>query len=409
MKKILLLFLVLTIYCSALAQDIKWINLQEIYNANDSFRMQKLSQLGFHFEDSSIVAGMKQPCLVYKAKKIGKGGMWFEKIVICLGRKQFLFMTENTTLYENLRQDLIGQLQFKENVDQEGGTYSDGVLYTKDNYKIKLYSTPGDDGQTNHFINVVTFGNPQTASISCELNLAKYHALIIAVSNYSDSTYNLKWPVITAIKFKNVLLQKYGFEEKHVYELVGSPTRLEILNTLEDLRKLGVNDNLIIYFSGHGAVDHQAKEGYWLPSDGDEQSRSNAISNYDLISRIRGLLSCHVLVIADACYSGVLFKFKPLEVIPDKSISSQYKFVSRQAITSAGLQKSPDETPFMKRLIEVLERNSLDFLSASELFRNIVPVINEQSKFDKRIPIPEFGNLRSTEDQGGEFIFQLKH
>lgn len=407
--KLILTFLLSTLAVFSFAQDVTLTNLFDLYQANEPGRLQILNEMGFNFHSKGTLPNNpKIEYTKYKAKKLGKGGMWYESILIYKGRKQITFITENTTLNDNLKKDLTGKYRFIENIDREKNTSNVGVLYTRDSCKIELLSKPGEDEQTDHYINILKFDSEDKVFTTTLLANARFHALLIGVDKYANGDLDLEWPVESVKRLKDVLIEKYGFKESNIHQLIASPTRDQILNELDALRSLEPDDNLFIFFSGHGSFDSKAGEGYWLPSDGNINTRSTSISNHDLITRLKGLSCGHVAVISDACYGGSLFRFKPMERTSEKSISQQYQIRSRHAITSAGLKKSPDQTIFIEKLISILTKNGNDYLSIGEIYRNISTKLEELHASDPGIPTPEFGNIRGTDDQGGEFIFKLK-
>jgi len=103
-------------------------------------------------------------------------------------------------------------------------------------------------------------------------------------------------------------VKDYTFEEKNVH-LLKNPTRSEIINEFQRLRKaLGANDNLLIFYAGHGHWDDEIQQGYWLPSDATLDNPSNWIPNSVIKDYIKGFKTKHTLLIADACFSGNFFR-----------------------------------------------------------------------------------------------------
>src|SRR5262249_23521613 len=67
-------------------------------------------------------------------------------------------------------------------------------------------------------------------------------------------------------------------------------------------------DNLLIYYAGHGVIDEATERGYWLPVDAEEKVPTNWVSNADISDMVRAIEAKHVMVVADACYSGSLMR-----------------------------------------------------------------------------------------------------
>src|SRR4030042_7000598 len=96
----------------------------------------------------------------------------------------------------------------------------------------------------------------------------KYYALIIGINEYQDPNLsNLDYPVKDAESLRNILETRYLFDEENIIFLVNA-TRSEINNALDILaRKITREDNLLIFYAGHGWWDEKADIGYWLPKD----------------------------------------------------------------------------------------------------------------------------------------------
>ncbi|MBI5749279.1 MAG: caspase family protein [Nitrospinae bacterium] len=130
---------------------------------------------------------------------------------------------------------------------------------------------------------------------------AKYHAIIIGNNNYKYIT-KLKTAIADAKSVDEILKNQYGFQTK----LLIDATRGDILDTLNDFRKIGKNDNLLIYYAGHGVFEKEVGKAYWLPVDAKSDSPSNWIIADDITSSIKRITSRHILIVSDSCYSGTL-------------------------------------------------------------------------------------------------------
>jgi len=97
---------------------------------------------------------------------------------------------------------------------------------------------------------------------------SKYYALIIGEENYIDkSIQKLDNPINDCSKLYNILTTNYTFNEENIIFLK-NPSRSVIIETFELLvNSLGSNDNLLIFYAGHGVWDSQLSKGFWLPSD----------------------------------------------------------------------------------------------------------------------------------------------
>jgi hypothetical protein len=236
--------------------------------------------------------------------------------------------------------------------------------------------------------------------------IGNYYALIIGIADYLDpSLHDLDEPVNDAQKFYRILTQNYQFPFENVY-LLQNPTKDEITMALEKYFKtLGNRDNLLIFYAGHGYWDEKFKQGYWLAADSRTDNRGTWLSNSTIRDYIRAISCKHSLLITDACFSGGIFKSR--EAFPDasKAVNELYKLPSRKAITSGAMSEVPDKSVFLEYLIKRLEENEQKYLPTEQLFASFkIAVINNSPESQ----VPQFGEVKETGDEGGDFIFVKK-
>ncbi len=95
----------------------------------------------------------------------------------------------------------------------------------------------------------------------------------------------------------DVLKKSYMFND--IYTMTNEEaTRKNILDKLDWLSKhLTKDDNLLIFYSGHGQYNKILNKGFWVPSDATSNSVADYISNSDLKTFIGGIPSKHTLLI----------------------------------------------------------------------------------------------------------------
>lgn len=240
-----------------------------------------------------------------------------------------------------------------------------------------------------------------------DLGFGKYYALIIGVSDYNDASNvpDLEGlPTKDAKDLRDVLVNKYSFENENVVLLNSSPTENQILREFVKLRqKVTKKDNVLIFYAGHGIYDESTETGSWLPSDADPEYGLNMISNSTIKDYIKGINSKHTLLISDACFSGSIFKTRSYKTAP-KSITRKFELPSRKAITSGTLKTVPNKSVFLKYLIDRLNNNTELYLTARKIFDNIEePVMNNSKN------VPQYGTIQEVGDEGGDFIFIKKN
>lgn len=235
-----------------------------------------------------------------------------------------------------------------------------------------------------------------------------YHALVIGISDYTGTG----WPQLGTARADakavgEVLRSRYGF---NVTELTGQQaSRGNILRTLDQLMNLTPNDALLIYFAGHGYYDKQMDEGYWIPH-GAQRSRKDQPAKEDWlwnssISRVLSALPAkHILLVADTCYGGSLFRG---EEIPEKSnhwYQQAIKVPSRYLITSGNLEPVLDSgirhSVFAQEILNFLQYAEPDIFSASDI---AVSIRSNVSQYTGQLV--RMGPLASPAHAGGEFVF----
>ena len=99
-----------------------------------------------------------------------------------------------------------------------------------------------------------------------DINYGDYYAIVIGNNDY-EYLPQLKTAVNDATVISTILKNKYNFKE---VVLLTDATRKEILSELYKFKnKLSFKDNFLIYYAGHGDIDRQLGEGYWLTVNAD--------------------------------------------------------------------------------------------------------------------------------------------
>ncbi|MBI9065780.1 MAG: caspase family protein [Salinivirgaceae bacterium] len=244
-----------------------------------------------------------------------------------------------------------------------------------------------------------------------EVSIGRYFALIIGINNYSGDWKPLKNAVNDAKAVEAQLTSRYEFQSvRTLYN--EQATRANILKEYEWLMaNIKENDNLLIFYSGHGDYNEALQRGFWVPSDATSSSISGLIANTDIQSFLNGIKSKHTFLIADACFSGDIFRGKTLTIPYENSFkyyNQIYSKQSRTALTSGGIEPVMDggkdgHSVFTYYLLKSLTNNENQFFDASQLYNDLkVAVINNSNQ------TPGFSPIVNTGDEGGQFIFIKK-
>lgn len=231
-----------------------------------------------------------------------------------------------------------------------------------------------------------------------------YHALIIGIDNYIDPGLpDLDNPIRDADSLYKTLTGKYLFNPGNVI-LLKDPGRADIIKQLDRLSsRITENDNLIIFYAGHGSWDLKKETGFWLPSDADRSSSVNWLRNSTIKDFVEDINSKHTLLITDACFAGSIFKSREGFADAPASINKLYSLPSRKAMTSGTLEQVPDRSVFLQYLMKRLNENDEKYMSARTLFNSLSEAVLNNSP-----NVPQYGVIQGTGDEGGDFIFILR-
>lgn len=226
----------------------------------------------------------------------------------------------------------------------------------------------------------------------------KNYLLTIGINNY------LYWsPLHNATKdcrdIAGVLFSDYTFDPENAIHLTDKEaTRENIIEAMQSLEaKITAEDNLLIYYAGHGYYDHKSQRGYWVPVNARQNKIADYIRNSTIHDYLSSIESHNTLLIADACYAGSLFSRNRGTLNEDNP--------SRWAFTSGDIEKvwdgqPGDNSPFAKYLIYYLKQNNKRKLKADILINTVKTSVMRNTN---QTPIGD--PLQNVGDQGGVFIF----
>ena len=233
-----------------------------------------------------------------------------------------------------------------------------------------------------------------------DLEYGEYFALVIG-NNHYEHLDKLSTAINDAKSIAGLLRSEYGFK----VDLLTDAKRDDVVSALSRLRKVvSSNDNLLIYYAGHGWLDTEMDEGFWLPVDANEDDQVNWIANATITRSVRAIKAKHVMVVADSCFSGTLTRGVDAKVRKPDYIDQMINKKARVVLTSGGLEPVSDtgggnHSVFAKSFIQILNQNPgvLDGHQFYSTLRKKVMLNADQS--------PEYGEMRKTGHDGGDFLF----
>lgn len=235
----------------------------------------------------------------------------------------------------------------------------------------------------------------------------RYVALAIGNQDYQHFP-SLETPVTDARAVAELLEQSYGFQTR----VIENASRADILDGIDEtMTTLSEDDSLLIFYAGHGILDDESNEGYWLPVTAQPDRRSEWLSNGELRNILRRSPAKHVLVIADSCFSGTLTRAVRVGRSFDMDLDRYYEKLasqkSRTALTSGGLEPVDDggggkHSIFASSLLAALENNDKPILEAELLHTEITRDVVLNSTAGQQ---PLYSDVRNTGHENGDFLF----
>lgn len=248
------------------------------------------------------------------------------------------------------------------------------------------------------------------------LNYGKYFALVIGNSDYKPPLPDLNTTVEDARAVSSILKNRYGFE----VTTLTNATRYNILSALNTLReKLTEDDNLLIYYAGHGELDKVNNRGHWLPIDAEQTSTANWISNIAITDLLNSMSAKKVLVIADSCYSGAMTRSTLARLDAGRSESARVSWLklvaekrSRLSFSSGGLAPVLDggggkHSVFAKALLDALDRNN-NVIEGRQLHSQVAQAVSYAAAAAQFEQTPQYAPIRYAGHESGDFLFVPK-
>jgi hypothetical protein len=212
---------------------------------------------------------------------------------------------------------------------------------------------------------------------------------------------------------ENILKEKYGFQA----EVVENATYEEVLAKLYDYntKKFNLQDQLFIFFAGHGVFDETLGEGYVVASNSleNDKGKTTYIPHTILRQRIDNIKCEHIFLAMDVCFGGtidpVLARKRQVDIYAEASdteyLVKKLSKRTRKFLTSGSKEYVSDgvpgkHSPFAAKFIQALREigSGKDrMLTLSEL----------EVYFQKLATEPRSGSF-GTDDPTSDFVFVAK-
>ncbi len=253
---------------------------------------------------------------------------------------------------------------------------------------------------------------PEKSNKIPKLEYGAYHALVIGNQDY-EFLPDLKTAVSDLTEVSNTLESRYGFTVKRLR----NATRYDILSALNELRgNLTEEDNLLIYYAGHGTLDEVNNRGHWMPVDAEMGNTANWISNIAITDILNAMNAKKVLVVSDSCYSGAMTRSALARLDAGRSEQSWVSWLkmlaqqrSRLALSSGGLAPVLDggggqHSVFAKAFLDVLNENET-VIEGKQLHGKVAELVSFAASAAQFEQVPQYAPIKFGGHESGDFLF----
>lgn len=238
----------------------------------------------------------------------------------------------------------------------------------------------------------------------------KDYALIFATDNY-DHFDDLVNPINDARTIEGILKDKYSFNT----EIVENATNDEILAKITEYntRKFNPQDQLFVFFAGHGVFDETLGEGYVVAANSlpNDRGRSTYVSHILIRERLNNIRCEHIFLMMDVCFGGtidpVLAKARSADEADDGAIDTRFLVTkltrhTRKFLTSGSKEYVSDgipgkHSPFAEKFILALRE-------IGGGTGRILSLLELRTYFLKLNSEPRFGSF-GKDDPASDFVF----
>lgn len=245
-------------------------------------------------------------------------------------------------------------------------------------------------------------------------SLGRFFALVIGNSQYQHLP-RVPTAENDAKAMAALLRDSYGFE----VTLLLNAKNANILSTLYSLsQNLAENDNLVVFYAGHGKRDLRNRRGWWLPVDAvsDNDAKTNWLPNQEVSDRLALIPARHILVLADASYVGDITRGAPQPEPRSLTPAQWKKYVettkrkrARLALSSGAEAPLPgpagQSSRFTATLLSVLQQQK-GVVPASRIHREVVNALTAGDRVTSAVPT--FAPLQSAFHDGVDFLFERR-
>ncbi len=273
---------------------------------------------------------------------------------------------------------------------------------------IEIVAENIQGGKVSSSRSVLVGGDAIASAIAID---RKDYALLFATDQY-DSWTDLVNPIEDAHSIAKVLKEKYGFQT----EILENPNLDEVFIKLADYsqRNFKPQDQLLIFFAGHGYFDDTFGEGFVVAKNSlqNDKAKITYISHNRLRGVIDNIKSEHIFLAMDVCFGGtfdpVIASSRGMESTETNDTEFLVRKLSqhtRKYLTSGGKEYVSDgipgkHSPFTLKLLEAFSDGGGGdrILTVSEI----------KTYVEKLKPEPRLGSFGKDKPES-DFVFVIRN
>jgi hypothetical protein len=241
------------------------------------------------------------------------------------------------------------------------------------------------------------------------------YALIFATDDYAHWPH-LTNPIPDADAVNQALASLYGFQ----VEEIRNPTDDQILRKLREYlhRSFEPQDQLLIFFSGHGYFDADLGKGFLVPANAlrleDDTVHRSLLAHETVMDYVNRIPAKHVVLVLDACFAGTLDRKIADSGLRGDTSPDPYAHASlpellarkepkrtRRYITSGGKDFVPDglpghHSPFISAFLVTLNQ-------AADR-KGYITLDGIQEGLSTVNPEPRWGDIQDDNEPGADFL-----
>lgn len=255
----------------------------------------------------------------------------------------------------------------------------------------------------------ITKPNPIT------LPIPHNYALIFATDTYAYWPH-LENPIADANAVNETLTTLFGFSVEEVKNASSEQILAKLTEYLH--RSFQPQDQLLIFFSGHGFFDNDLGQGFIVAADSprplQDPGHQHLLAHDTIMHYVNRIPSRHVVMVLDACFAGTLDRriaegsvrgdpaedFYSRATLPELLQRKRMKR-TRRYFASGGKDFVPDGTPghhspFMSAFLLTLNQNADR--------KGYVTLEDIQQGLNTVIPEPRWGDIQDDNEPGADFL-----